>query len=507
MSSTVLTRTQDFTYQETSHGELAAQADALLRQPGWRFGHLTARSLSPSQVAIDALLLNLTQGGGTILTAALPDGECSYPSLTATIPTAHWAERAVGDLFGIRASGHPRWKSLWLHDDRWPMDFFPLAGASQATVAREPYRFLQVEGEGTHEIPVGPIHAGIIEPGHFRFSCVGEIITNLEIRLGYQHRGIEKRLTEVPWQQSCFIAESASSDTAAGNALAHAVAIEQMLGITAPPRAQALRTIALELERLANHIGDVGALAGDIGFSPGASLFPPFRGATLALAQRLTGNRRQRWYIIPGGVARDIDETNRRMLLADLSSLAKRVRDHLPVVLEHPGVIERMEGTGRLAPSLARDFGIVGPAGRASGSQYDARRHFVHGNYPELAPEPAHRETGDVLARAQIKAEEIDSSINILTQLLESLPSSPICTELPSILPANAVGVGIVEAWRGELIHWITTDAAGQIARYAIKDPSFNNWTGLAIAIRGNLVADFPLCNKSFNLSYSGNDL
>jgi Ni,Fe-hydrogenase III large subunit len=280
-----------------------------------------------------------------------------------------------------------------------------------------------------------------------------------------------------------------------------------MLGITPPPRAQALRTVALELERLANYIGDVGALAGDIGFSPGASLFPPFRGATLALAQRLTGNRRQRWYIIPGGVARDIDETNRRMLLADLSSLAKRVRDHLPVVLEHPGVIERMEGTGRLAPSLARDFGIVGPAGRASGSQYDARRHFAHGNYPELAPGPAHRETGDVLARAQIKAEEIDSSINILTLLLEALPSSPISTELPSILPANAVGVGIVEAWRGELIHWITTDAAGQIARYAIKDPSFNNWTGLAIAIRGNLVADFPLCNKSFNLSYSGNDL
>jgi Ni,Fe-hydrogenase III large subunit len=225
------------------------------------------------------------------------------------------------------------------------------------------------------------------------------------------------------------------------------------------------------------------------------------------LAQRLTGNRRQRWYIHPGGVSRDLDDASRRTLLADLVKLAQRVSDHIPLVLDHPGVIERMEGTGCLAPSLARDFGIVGPAGRASGSDYDARNHFAHGMYPEMAPTPAHQDTGDVLARAQIKAEEISSSVAILTKLLETLPDSPISVELPTALPAQAVGIGIVEAWRGELIHWITTDAQGAISRYAIKDPSFNNWTGLAIAIRGNLVADFPLCNKSFNLSYSGNDL
>ncbi|MHB9133033.1 MAG: hydrogenase large subunit [Armatimonadota bacterium] len=507
MSIAVLTVPSPITRIEITPSELVSRATTLLRQPGWRFGHLTARSLDAGRVAVEALLLDTAQGQVTILSAPLPEGQSEYPSLTAKLPAAHWAERGIGDMFGLRAVGHPRWKSLLLHDDNWPLDLFPLSGAGQATSPREPYRFLEVEGGGIHEIPVGPIHAGIIEPGHFRFSCVGEVITNLEIRLGYQHRGIEQRLPEMPWQQSRFVAESASSDTAAGNALAHAVAIENMLGIEIPPRAVALRTAALEIERLANHIGDLGALSGDIGYSPGASLFPPLRGATLALAQLLTGNRRQRWFIQPGGVARELTDQNWEALLQGIADLARRVQEHIPLVLEHPGVIERMEGTGRLAPQLVRDFGIVGPAGRASGSRYDARNHYAHAAYPALTPEPAHQEDGDVLARAHIKADEIAASFAILTRVLEELPASPICEPLPAILPAEAVGIGIVEAWRGELIHWITTGPAGTITRYAIKDPSFNNWTGLAIAIRGNLVADFPLCNKSFNLSYSGNDL
>lgn len=501
LSSTQITRI------ETTPNELAVRVQTLLKQPGWRYGHLTARGLSQRDIAIEVLLLDTNTGNTTVLTAPLPAGTCTYPALTPHLPAAHWAERAVGDMFGLHATGHPRWKSLLLHDPHWPLDVNPLAGAEQATAPREPYRFMEVQGEGIHEIPVGPIHAGIIEPGHFRFSCVGEIITNLEIRLGYQHRGVEKRITEEPWTRAHFVAESAGSDTAAGHALAHAEAIEQILGITAPPRAVALRTIALELERLANHLGDLGALSGDIGYSPGASLFPPLRGATLGLAQWLTGNRRQRWYIRPGGVARDLDAIRFRGLQQGLADLARRAQDHIPLVLEHPDVIERMEGTGRLAPGLAYDFGIVGPAGRASGTRYDARRHFTHGCYPHNAPEAAHRDAGDVLARAQIKAEEIAASLAIIAHWLDHLPESPIQASLPSSLPPAAVGIGIVEAWRGELLHWVTTDACGNISRYAIKDPSFNNWTGLAIAIRGNLVADFPLCNKSFNLSYSGNDL
>lgn len=492
---------------ETTPTELATRAKALLAQPGMRFGHLTARALDATRAAIDVLLLDTAQGQILLLTAPLEAGTCEYPSLTPSIPAAHWAERALGDFFGLRAVGHPRWKSLLLHDDHWPLDLYPLANPGQATLPRAPYRFLKVEGEGIHEIPVGPIHAGIIEPGHFRFSCLGEIVTNLEIRLGYQHRGIEKQLSEVPWQQSRFLAESASSDTAAGNALAHATAIEHLLGIRPPARATALRTVALELERLANHLGDIGALSMDIGYSPGAALFPPLRGATLALAQLLTGNRRQRWFIQPGGVARDLDDARRRALLEGVATLARQAREHLPLVLDHPGALERMEGTGRLTTALARDFGIVGPAGRASGTRYDARGHFAHAAFPTMAPTPAHQETGDVLARVRIKAEEIATSLDMLSRILDTLPDSPINTPLPDALPAHAVGIGIVEAWRGELIHWITTGEDGAIIRYAIKDPSFNNWTGLAIAIRGNLVADFPLCNKSFNLSYSGNDL
>jgi Ni,Fe-hydrogenase III large subunit/Ni,Fe-hydrogenase III component G len=477
-----------------------------LAQPGWRLGHLTARMLEPDRVALEVLLLDTTRGGCEVITAPLPPGSLEYPSLAPVTPAAHRAERAVQDLFGLHAQGHRRSNSLLLHDDVWPVDFTPLAPGLGGS--RTPYAFRKVLGEGVHEIPVGPIHAGIIEPGHFRFSCVGEIITNLEIRLGYQHRGIEQHLTQIPWPQTRFLAEAASSDTAAGNALANAVALEQLSGVECPPRAQALRTLALEVERVANHAGDLGALSGDIGFSAGAALFPPLRGAALALAQLLSGNRRQRWYIRPGGVARDLPPARQAAFIEQLAELDHRLHEYVPLILDNPSVLDRMEGTGHLSRSMARDFGLVGPAARASGSDYDARTAFAHGLYPELAPTPACRQSGDVLARAQIKADELWSSLALLAQLVQSLPKGPVrITCEDAMLPAEAVGVGIVEAWRGELIHWVTTDADGGIARYAIKDPSLNNWTGLAIAVRGNLVADFPLCNKSFNLSYSGNDL
>ncbi|HEY3418111.1 MAG TPA: NADH-quinone oxidoreductase subunit C, partial [Armatimonadota bacterium] len=288
---------------------LATTARQWLQQPGRRYGHLTARNAGDGLI-VETLLLDTIAGGGTILSTLLPEGGWEYPSLTPEIPAAHWAERAAGDFFGVRALGHPRWKSLILHDNAWPADLTP--HSTKPGKAREPYHFLEVEGEGIHEIPVGPIHAGIIEPGHFRFSCVGEIVTNLEIRLGYQHRGVEKRLVELPWQQMRYLAESASSDTAVGNALAHAVALEQLLGVTPPPRAQLLRTIALEMERIANHIGDMGALSGDIGFSAGAALFPPLRAVALNLGMLLAGSRLQRWYVLPGGVTRGLDDAGVR---------------------------------------------------------------------------------------------------------------------------------------------------------------------------------------------------
>lgn len=477
-----------------------------LQHTGRRFGHLTARVCDDDSLAIEVLLLDTHANGGIIITVPLSDGETEYPAITVETPAAHWAERAMGDFFGLRAVGHPCWKSLILHDDAWPTDLFPHRPTAEGH--REPYQFLEVAGEGIHEIPVGPIHAGIIEPGHFRFSCAGEIITNLDIRLGYQHRGIERKLTALPWQQTHYLAESASTDTAAGNALAHSIAIEQLLGIDPPQKAQALRTVALELERLANHVGDMGAIAGDIGFSAGAALFPPMRGAVLALCQTLAGGRRQRYYIKPGGVARDLTSERRTSISRGLAAIRTRLQELIPLVLENSAAIERMEGTGRISREMAKDFGIVGPAGRASGVDYDARMFYPHGIYPSHAPKPALRRTGDALARAQIRADEIISSISVLNKLLGGLPSGEVYIDcMKESLPPNETGIGIVEAWRGELIHWITTDGKGVISRYAIKDPSFNNWTGLAIAARRNLVADFPLCNKSLNLSYSGNDL
>ncbi|MHB9035155.1 MAG: hydrogenase large subunit [Armatimonadota bacterium] len=497
-----------FTRQELALSEMRDAVANALENDTWRFGHETARALADGGIALEVLLLDMTNGGGEILSARIPDGVWEYPSLTPQVHAAHWAERAIGDFFGLKAEGHPRWKSLILHE-AWPDDLTPLRSDSPGKSERilDSYEFMEVHGDGVHEIPVGPIHAGIIEPGHFRFSCLGEIITNLEIRLGYQHRGVERRLAEAPWQQARFLAESASSDTTIGNALAHAVAIEQILGVTPPPRAQFLRTIALEIERLANHLGDFGGLSADIGYSAGAATFARLRGAALGLGELLAGTRFQRAFVLPGGVARDLDDTRRTDLAQALSELTRKIEDSVPLVLENSAVIERMEGTGRLSPSLAREFGIVGPAGRASGGDYDARTAFCHGVFPEHAIVSAQRETGDVLARAQVRGDEITTSLSLLAQLLDSLPNSPVSIALECSLPQNRVGVGIVEAWRGELIHWITTDDEGRIRRYSIKDPSLSNWTGLAIAARGNLVADFPLCNKSFNLSYSGNDL
>ncbi len=497
-----------FQRRELALSEMRGAVHHALEQDGWRFGHETARVIAGGGLMLEVLLLDTTSGGGIILSARIPEGDSEYPSLTPQVPAAHWAERAVGDFFGLRADGHPRWKSLVLHEV-WPADLTPLRDDSPNKSQRvmDSYEFMQVHGDGVHEIPVGPIHAGIIEPGHFRFSCLGEIITNLEIRLGYQHRGVERGLVEVPWEQARFLAEAASSDTTIGNALAHAITIEQILNVTPPRRAQSLRTIAVEIERLANHLGDFGGLSADIGYSAGAATFARLRGAALGLGELLAGSRFQRCFVLPGGVARDIDDARRTEFVQSLSELARRIQDSIPLVLGNPAVIERMEGTGRLSPSLAKEFGIVGPAGRASGSGYDARTVFRQGVFPEQDLVPAKRDSGDVLARAQVRGDEITTSLSLIADLSESLPQSPVKVDVESSLPSDRVGVGVVEAWRGELIHWITTDNDGHIQRYAIKDPSLNNWTGLAIAVRGNLVADFPLCNKSFNLSYSGNDL
>jgi Ni,Fe-hydrogenase III large subunit len=425
-----------------------------------------------------------------------------YSSLTPHLTQAHWFERATWDQFGLIPQGHPRLKHTR------DIHVVPIAEMHQVLLDKSGYEFLSVEGDGIYEIPVGPIHAGIIEPGHFRFSCYGEVIVNLEIRLGYVHRGIERRLTEVPWNKARFVAEAAASDSAVANASALSMAIESLLNIEVPRQAALLRMAALEVERLAMHLSDLGGLAGDIGFLAVSSSMARIRGLALRMAELLSGNRFMRAYICPGGVTRAINATAIKEMQTLIGKVANEFGAIIERYLDNQVAADRMEGVGKVSHRLAGDFGLVGIAARASGIEYDCRSCWSADGFP---PDfrAAVEQTGDVFARAKLRISEIKSSLNLLTHILGEVKGAEdaVCVELPKNLPANEAAVGIVESHRGELIHFIATDEQGKIKRYCIKDPSVNNWTALAIAARNNLVADFPLCNKSFSLSYSGHDL
>lgn len=432
----------------------------------------------------------------------------SYHSLTPNIPQAHWFERTIFDTFAVLPTGHPRLKPVILNE-AYTAQFAPLQSnrhIAESRLGLRDFNYMHVAGEGVYEIPVGPVHAGIIEPGHFMLSAMGETVLNLEIRLGYLHRGVEKRMTEVPWSKARFVAESAASDTAAANALASANAIESLLGIDISDKSLVLRSLALEVERIAMHIGDVGGMAVDLGYGAVSGALSRLRGLALRLADLLSGSRYLRGFICPGGVTRDPDK-----YLAEFRNTAKQLRrDLMPVInnfLSNPSVYERLHGTGVLSASLAKEFGMVGVIARASSISYDVRNVFRQKEFPGLTPPISIETDGDALARTKVRISEIDTSFDLIAQLLDTITAGHISTEMPMTLKPNSVGLGIVEAFRGELIHLAFTDKEGQIMRYAIKDPSFNNWTGLAISVRNNVVADFPVCNKSFGLSYSGHDL
>ncbi len=480
-------------------------ARTLTKDSTKRLGLLT--SIDGGQLV--TLLLNPKDGTAELLISPLELERNNYRSLTPKLAQLHWFERALFDSFGIVPDGHPRFKHLILHE-QYEADFFPLRKIALPenfeNVLPRRYEFLEVKGEGVYELPVGPIHAGVIEPGHFRFSCFGETIVNLEIRLGWVHRGVEKRLTEVPWQKAHFVAEAAASDTACANAFAHAIAIESILGVTVSERAQYLRSIALEIERLAMHIIDVGGIGTDIGLLGVASAMGRLRGKALGLADLLSGSRFLRGFIFPGGV-RSVNERKLSEIKAGVTDLRKELAPVIQILSENQMATERMKDIGKLSRSLAHEFGMVGVMARACGIEYDSRLSFKQGKFPELAPSIVTELGGDILARTRVRIGEIATTLDTIEKLVDGCPHGEEKMALPEKLPANATGLGIVEAFRGELIHLIFTDEAGKISRYAIKDPSFENWTAISIAIRENLIADFPLCNKSMALSYSGNDL
>ncbi len=428
-----------------------------------------------------------------------------FAALTPGCHQAHLFEREVAEQLGLRPAGHPWLKPVRFHASQRPGHQL-FAGPDGAAPAIGVADFYRVEGDEVHEVAVGPVHAGVIEPGHFRFQCHGETVFHLEIALGYQHRGVERALAGGPDARSIHYAETLAGDTSVGHATAHCQVIEALAGCQKTPRAQALRGIALELERMANHVGDLGALANDVAFLPTAAYCGRLRGDFLNLTAALCGNRFGRGMIRPGGVGFDVDAALVADLLARLDAAERDTADAVALLWNSASVMARFEDTGPVARDVAEDLGLVGPAARAAGLLRDVRHDHPSGIFRFAHVPVSTWGTGDVFARAYVRALEIQRSVDFVREQLRSLPPGEVHRPVGALAPDH-VAVALAEGWRGELCHVALTDGAGRFERYKVVDPSFHNWAGLAWALRGQQISDFPLCNKSFNLSYCGHDL
>jgi Ni,Fe-hydrogenase III large subunit len=425
----------------------------------------------------------------------------SLASATAITPGAVWYERELHDLYGIEIDGHPDLQPLVFHEG-WPPDAHPRIH-STANPVRGEYRFLSVKGAGVCEVPVGPVHAGIIEPGHFRFSVVGDTVLNLELRHFYTHKGTEARFEGIPVPSGVMLSESVSGDNCFAHAVAYCQAVENGFGISVPPRGRALRLIGLELERMMAHIGDVGALCGDVAFVVPAAYTARLKESLLLASAAVAGTRFWRGLACPGGMIRDLPGEGVRILGAAVASAAQDFAELAELILETPSVLNRFETTGILKAELARAFCVVGPVARASGLKLDVRRDHPYGRYRTVPVTVPHHSGGDVLARARIRIEETAISARLIAQAIDELPAGAVSVPVP--WQGSTEGFSAVESPRGELLYFICV-REGRIQRCHIKAPSFQNWPALPLAMPGNIIADFPLINKSFNLSYSGCD-
>ena len=449
------------------------------------------------QVKLIAVVADAATSSISILTTEV---DRSYPCLTLECPQAHWFEREIAEQWLVQPEGHPWLKPIRFHPP------YRLGGNWSPAPEVGITDFFAMDGDEIHEVAVGPVHAGIIEPGHFRFQCHGEKVFHLEISLGYQHRGIERAVLNGPGKRTIHLMETLCGDTSIGHSIAYCEAIEALSGTVVSARAQVLRGIALELERLANHTGDLGALAGDIGYLPTAAYCGRIRGDFLNLTALFCGNRFGRGLIRPGGVGFDLDKTFVASLRERLEAALKDVEDAVALLWNAPSVQARFEHTGVLSRETALALGLVGPAARACGVERDVRQDFPGGIF-RFAQIPISKwHSGDVFARAWVRWLEIQRSGAFVREQLASMPEGPIRVPAGSLLPSHLV-VSLVEGWRGEICHVAMTGADGHFAHYKIVDPSFHNWMGLAIAMRDQRISDFPLCNKSFNLSYCGHDL
>ncbi len=445
----------------------------------------------------------LAQDENGALSACAADVADAYPALTPDCPQAHWFERELAEQWGLRPEGHPWLKPIRFHASyRSGHDAWNRKAKPQPCVGE----FYRVEGEEIHEVAVGPVHAGIIEPGHFRFQCHGEHVFHLEISLGYQHRGVERALVGGPGKRTIHYMETLAGDTSIGHTLAYCQAIEALAGIHTPARSHALRAVALELERLANHTGDLGALAGDVGYLPTASYCGRIRGDFLNMTALLCGNRFGRNLVRPGGVAFDADDARVEELLKRLKAARKDATGAIELLWNTPSVLARFEDTGVVSIETCRALGLVGPAARACGVEQDVRVDFPTGIYSFTHIPVSACYSGDVFARALVRWLEIQRSLAFIESQLHSLPEGATRAAAGALEPER-MAVSLIEGWRGEICHVALTDAQGRFMAYKVADPSFHNWMGLAMALRDQQIADFPLCNKSFNLSYCGHDL
>ncbi len=431
-----------------------------------------------------------------------------YNSLTPECAAFHWFEREIAEQYGIVPEGHPWLKPIRFHRSRTPgVDAW---GRSPGEILPGVADYFRPEGAAVHEVAVGPVHAGVIEPGHFRFQCFGEKVCSLEISLGYQHRGIETLLENGPDRRTMHYFETAAGDSSIAEAVAGAGILEAFLPELSPsPDALRIRGIALELERVANHVGDLGALAGDVAFLPTAAFCGRIRGEYLNMTAEICGNRFGRGLTVPGGVRYAIDEKRAARLCERLDRVEPDLDDALELLFDSPSVLDRFENTGMIASADAEKIGMVGVAARACSLTCDIRHSHPGGIYTEVPPPERALETaGDTLARAKVRRTEVKASCGWIRKQLETAPDNPGCPEpLPARLPADSIAVSLTEAWRGELCHVAITGPDGRFRRYKIVDPSFHNWFGLALALRGEQISNFPICNKSFNLSYCGHDL
>jgi len=487
-------------------------AASLARSLGGRLVSLWASDRRPIDGHFAVHAAYATGSGLAWVTLPLTEELRVYPGVDDVFAQASRMQRAVADLVGLVPEEHHDARP-WLRHDAWPADYHPLlsehSGRELFDIPPEPYPFVAVEGDGVHEIPVGPVHAGVIEPGHFRFSVVGEKVLRLEERLGYTHKGIEKRFEGQNPVEAGPLAARVSGDSTVAYGWAYAMAVESSCDCTVPARAQWLRALVLERERVANHLGDLGALGNDAGFAVGLAHFSRLKEDWLRLNLEAFGHRFAMDWVIPGGVRSDPQAQQLDQIARQCVRLGKEIARLRSIYEEHAGLQDRFTGAGTVTPELAARLGLTGLAGRASGQAHDLRSEFRFTPYDALEPVRVTSQAGDVAARVSVRFDETLESLRLIRAIASNLQEGPVQGPIHTApqLVAGASGAGWVEGWRGEILVALELDGQQRIRRCHCHDPSWQNWPLLEHAVIGNIVPDFPLINKSFNLSYSGQDL